>query len=116
MRGVTVTSLAVSAVTASGEAAAVNVGEYHSIALLCLASGACDAGTNTVKLEHSDSGTGDWSDVPGGAFAPVGTEASEQVLKINADRLKKFVRVSDTLVTATSVVRSVSIVGHKQYS
>lgn len=118
MRGVSVTALAgVLAITASGNGTAVNVGDYHSIALLHLNAGAGNAGTTTVKLQHSEDGSTSWEDVPGGAFAAVGTSASEQTLKINADRLRKFVRVVDTLAGgANAISRSVTLVGHKQYS
>lgn len=117
MNGVSVTALAVAAsIIATGNGAAVNVGDYHGLAQLVLNSGPTNAGTDTIKLQHSDDGSTNWTDVTGAAFAAVGTSASEQTLLINADRLKKFVRVVDTLVTATSVVRSVSLVGKKQYS
>ncbi len=118
MRGISVTALAVAAsITATGNGSAVNVGEYQSLAQLVLNSGPTNAGTNTVKLQHSEDGSTNWTDVPGGAFAPVGTIGSQQSLLINSDRLLKFARVVDTLAGgATSVVRSVSLVGKKQYS
>lgn len=118
MRGVSATALAVAAsITATGNGSAVNVGDYQGIALLVLNSGAADAGTVTTKLQHSEDGSTNWEDVTGGAFAAVGTSASEQTLMINADRLRKFARVVDTLAGgATAVVRSVHLVGRKQYS
>lgn len=118
MRGVSVTALAaVLAITATGNGAAVNVGDYQGIALLHLNAGAGNAGTTTVKLQHSEDGTNNWEDVTGGAFAAVGTTASEQTLKINADKLRKFVRVVDTLAGgANAISRSVTLVGIKQYS
>lgn len=117
MRGVSVTALAaVLAITATGNGAAVNVGDYQGMALLHLNAGAGNAGTTTVKLQHSEDGTNNWEDVPGAAFAAVGTSASEQTLKINADRLRKFVRVVDTLAGgANAISRSVTLVGIKQY-
>lgn len=118
MRGVTATALAVAAsITATGNGAAVNVGDYQGMALLHLNAGAANAGTDTIKLQHSEDGSTNWTDVPGGAFAAVGTSASEQSLKINADRLQKFVRVVDTLAGgATAIVRAVTLVGIKQYA
>lgn len=118
MRGVSVTSLAaVLAITATGNGAAVNVGDYQGLALLNLNAGAGNAGTTTVKLQHSEDGTTNWEDVPGGAFAAVATTASAQTLMINADRLRKFVRVVDTLAGGASAIsRSVTLVGKKQYS
>lgn len=118
MRGVSVTVLAAAAsITATGNGTAVNVGDYAGIALLHLNSGATNAGTNVVKLQHSEDGSTNWEDVSGAAFAAVGTSASAQTIKFNADKLRKFVRVVDTLAGgATAVVRGVTLVGRKQYS
>lgn len=118
MRGVSVTVLAVAAtITATGNGTAVDVGDYQGMALVNLNAGAANAGTDTIKLQHSDDGSTGWEDVTGGAFTAVGTQASAQSLKINADRLKKYVRVVDTLAGgANAVPRSVSLVGIKQYS
>lgn len=117
MNGVSVTSLAVAAtIAATGNGAAVDVGAYHGLAQIVLNAGPTNAGTNVVKLQHSDDGSTGWTDVTGAAFAAVGTAASEQSVMFNTDRFKKFVRVVDTLAGATSVTRSVSLVGKKQYS
>lgn len=117
MNGISVISLAVAAsIAATGNGAAVDVGAYHGLCQLVLSAGPTNAGTDTIKLQHSDDGSTGWTDVAGAAFAAVGTAASDQSVMFNADRFKKFVRVVDTLVTATSVVRSVSLVGKKQYA
>lgn len=118
MRGVTQLVLAVSAsIAATGNGAAVNVSDYQGICQIAMNSGPTNAGTNTVKLQHSDDGSTGWGDVPNAEFAAVGTSASAQVLTMNADGLKKFVRVVDTLAGgATAVVRGVSLVGKKQYA
>lgn len=117
MNGVSVTALAVAAtIGATGNGTAVDVGAYHGLAQITLNAGPTNAGTNTIKLQHSDDGTNDWTDVVGASFAAVGTAASEQTVKFNTDRFKKFVRVVDTLAGATSITRSVSLVGKKQYS
>lgn len=117
MRGVSTLALAVAAtVTATGNGAAVNAGDYQSFAILALNTGATNAGTSTVKLQHSDDGSTNWADT-GDTFAATGTTASYQEIKINADKLKKFVRVVDTLAGgANSVTRSVTLVGRKKYA
>ena len=116
MRGVSVTALAVAAsITASGNGTAVNVGDYQGLAQLVLNSGGTNAGTNTVKLQHSDDGSTNWTDT-GDQFTAVTTSGMQESLTVNADKFKKFVRVVDTLAGATSVVRSVSIVGRKKYA
>lgn len=119
MRGVTSIALAVSAsITASGNGSAVNVQDFHGLAKLVLNSGVTNAGTNTIKLQHSDDGSTNWTDT-GDTFAAVTTVAAtgQQELMVNCDKYKKFVRVVDTLAGgATAVVRGVSLVGSKQYS
>lgn len=118
MRGVTRIVLAVSAsIAASGNGAAVNVSDFQGICQLIMNSGPTNAGTNTVKLQHSDDGSTNWVDVPNGAFPAVGTTVAAPSITMNADALKKFVRVVDTLAGgANAVVRAVSLVGRKQYT
>jgi hypothetical protein len=116
MRGITLTPLAVVlALTATTNGAAVDVSEYQGICLLHLNAGAANAGTVTTKIQHSEDGSTNWEDVTGAAFTAVATTASAQTLKINADKLRKYVRVVDTFVTATSISRSVTLAGKKQY-
>lgn len=118
MRGVTRIVLAVSAsITASGNGTAVSVSDYQGICQIIMNSGPTNAGTNTVKLQHSDDGSTNWVDVPNGAFPAVGTTAAAPSITMNSDALKKFVRVVDTLAGgANAVVRGVSLVGRKQYT
>lgn len=119
MRGISTVSLAVAAsITASGNGAAVNVQDFHGLGLLVLNSGVTNSGTNTIKLQHSDDGSTNWADT-GDQFTNVTTVAAtgQQELLVNVDKFRKFVRVVDTLAGgATSVVRSVQLVGSKQYS
>ncbi|MGX5834779.1 hypothetical protein ACWIJ6_11670 [Aeromonas piscicola] len=118
MRGVSRVVLAVSAsITASGNGTAVSVSDYQGICQIIMNSGPTNAGTNTVKLQHSDDGSTNWTDVPNGSFPVVGTTAAAPSITMNADALKKFVRVVDTLAGgANAVVRGVSLVGRKQYT
>jgi hypothetical protein len=116
MRGVSTTVLAVAAtITATGNGSAVDVGDYHGLAKIVLNSGATNAGTDTVKIQDSADGSTGWADVTGWAFTAVGTTASAQELLVNVDKCKRYLRVVDTLVTATSVTRGVTLVGKKQY-
>lgn len=117
MRGIVTQALAVSAsLTATTNGAAVNVEDFHSFAKIVLNSSAVNAGTNTVKLQHSDDGSTNWTDT-GDQFAPVTTVAAtgQQEILVNADKYRKFVRVVDTMAGgANAVVRSVTLVGSKQ--
>jgi hypothetical protein len=119
MRGVTSIALAVAAsITATGNGTPVNIGDFHGFAKLVLNSGVVNAGTNTIKLQHSDDGSTGWADT-GDAFAAVTTVAAtgQQELLVNCDKYKKFVRVVDTLAGgANATVRAVQLVGNKQYA
>jgi hypothetical protein len=119
MRGVSTIALAIAAsITATGNGVAVNIGDFQGQALLVLNGGVTNAGTNTIKLQHSDDGSTNWTDT-GDTFAAVTTVAAtgQQELLVNADKFKKFVRVVDTLAGgATSIVRGVALVGRKKYA
>lgn len=116
MRGVITQVLAVAAtITTSGNGTGVDVSDFQGLAKLVLNAGPTNAGTDTIKLQDSADNSA-WSDVSGLAFTAVTTSASAQEILFNADKLKKYVRVVDTLVTATSIVRGVTLVGRKQYS
>lgn len=119
MRGVSNIALAVAAtVTVSGNGAAVDVGQYQSFAILALNAGVVNAGTNTIKLQHSDDGSTGWTDT-GDTFAAVTTVAAtgQQEILINADKLRRFVRVVDTLAGgATTHTRAVSLIGRRKYA
>lgn len=114
--GTSVTVLAAPAtITASGNGAAVNVGDYHGLCLLHM-NGIGTAGTTTVSLEHSDNGTDNWTAVPNTTFAQIGTASKADTILFNADRFKKFVRVKDVSASSGSAIRSVVLVGNKRES
>lgn len=114
--GTSVTVLAAPAtVAANGNGAAVNVGEYHGLCLLHL-NAIGTAGTTTVSLEHSEDGSTNWTAVANTTFAPVGVATSAQTIMFNSDRFKKFVRVKDVSAGSGSAIRTVTLVGIKQYS
>lgn len=117
MRGTSVIALApAAAVIITGPGPAIDIGGYTGPALLHLNAGPTDAGTATIKLQHSDDGAAGWTDVDRMAFTAAATDGIEETLKLNASALRRFVRVLDTLTGATTVVRSVTLIGHKQYS
>lgn len=98
-------------VAANGNGTAVDVSKYESLVLLH-AVAAITAGTNTIKLQHSDDGSTGWTDVPNAAFPALDGSTKEASLLFNSDRFKKFVRVVDTVGgTSPTGVRSVVLVG-----
>ncbi len=69
----------------------------------------------TAKLEHSDDGSSNWSDVPGGAFAPINAANTGSSLGIDTAVMKEFVRVSWTAVGGTpNLVASGLLIGFRQ--
>lgn len=110
---------AASRVTATGNGAAVDVSRFTGLSKLVLDASATEAADNTadVKLQHSADGATDWADLDLAVFEQVDNSgASLQELHLNADSLKKFVRVVDTMAgTDPAVVRSVTMIGKLAY-
>lgn len=103
------------AITASGNGSAVDVGDYQGLCLIAL-NAVGTAGTTTVSLQHSADGSNDWTDVANTGFTAVGVATSEQTIKFNADRFKKFVRAKYVSAGSGSAICAISLVGMKQYS
>jgi hypothetical protein len=82
-----------------------------------LDSGAAAAsGTMTGQLQHSDTTTGgDFSNVTGGGFTAVAQAASKQVLTLNRDELKRYVRFVGTIAASGTTTYSVQGFGLKKY-
>lgn len=102
--------------TESGTAA-VDVSAFHGIGKLVLDSSAMgSAGNSVVKLQDSADGSTNWTDVTGAAFAAVtAAAASHQEITLNTDKLRKFVRVVNTITGgATTQAYGVQLVGKKQ--
>jgi hypothetical protein len=109
-----VSLLSASKLTATNTGAAVEVGDYHGLAQVVLNASLMEAASTSavVKLQHADTSSGSYTDA-GIAFAAItDTDGKFQALGINADRLKKFVRVVSTLTgTTPAVTVSVTLVG-----
>lgn len=106
-------------ITATGNGTGVDVSTFKGICLLVLSASATGAAgqTGTVKLQHSDTVGGTYTDT-GDTFAAVtNAAASHQVLKTNANKFKKFVRVVDTMAgTTPTYTRAVELIGVPEYS
>lgn len=107
---------AAAAISATENAAAINIGDFTGNGYLVLnASATGGAGqTADVKLQHSDDGSTNWTD-SGFAFAQVtNAAASFQTQYVSLDQFKKFVRVVNTLDgTSPTVTYAVALVGNK---
>ena len=77
---------------------------------------AASSGTMTGKLQHSDTTTsGDFEDVTGGGFTAVAQAASKQVITLNRDGLKRYVRFVGTIASSGTTTYSVNGYGLKKY-
>jgi hypothetical protein len=114
VRNLTIVQVAVAArISASGNGAAVDVRSYSGEARLVLNSSATGAADNTLntKIQHSDDGSTNWVD-SGISFQQIGNTApSHQVIGVNVDRFKRYIRAVDTLAgTAPNVTRAVLLI------
>jgi hypothetical protein len=80
------------------------------------AGAAASSGTMTGKIQHSDTTTaGDFSDATGGGFTAVAQAASKQVLTLNRDALKRYIRFVGTIAASGTTIYSVNGYGLKKY-
>lgn len=84
---------------------------------IILDSGAAAAsGTMTGKIQHSDTTTaGDFSDATGGGFTAVAQAVSKQVMTLNRDALKRYIRFVGTIADSGTTTYSVNGYGLKKY-
>lgn len=119
MQKISILAVRPSATITASEAGttAVDVSDFQGLAKLSLNSSVVNAGTSAVKLQDSADGATGWADVPNAAFANVTTVAAtgQQEIMLNADRLKRFVRIVNTLAGgANAQAYGVQLVGVKQ--
>lgn len=114
----TVALKAAQRITADNTGTGVDVSAFQGMCKVVLNSSNTEAADNTsaVKLQHSDTLGGTYTDVTRGAFATVtNAAASHQEILLNADDLKAFVRVfNDLSGTTPAVTFGVSLIGKKQ--
>ncbi len=96
-----VVELAANAVrTSTLTATGVNIQQYSGIAQIILQSSAKTAGTSPtldVTIEESDSLASGYTAVSGAVFAEVTTSDITEMIAINTDELKKYIRVVGTI-------------------
>lgn len=114
MRNIKVLSLAVAArLTATGNGTAVDVKDLSGEARLVLNASATGGADHTynAKIQDSADGSTGWTDT-GVAFAQVtNAAASHQVIGLNVDRFRRYIRVVDTLAgTTPNVNRAIELV------
>lgn len=109
--------------TASFTGATTNIADLNAFEgdiQIILDSAAGTGGTTTLalKIQHSDTTTaGDFGDVtPALAFASLTTVAAKEVLTVNADNLKRYIRLVTTQGAGSTYVFSVNGYGLHKYS
>jgi hypothetical protein len=86
------------------------------IQIILDAGAAASSGTMTGKIQHSDTTTtGDFSDVTGGGFTAVAQAAAKQVITLNRDALKRYIRFVGTIASSGTTTYSVNGYGLKKY-
>ena len=80
------------------------------------AGAAGGSGTMTGKIQHSDTTeTGDFSDATGCGFTAVAQAAAKQVITLNRDALKRYIRFVGTIASSGTTIYSVNGYGLKKY-
>jgi hypothetical protein len=86
------------------------------IQIMLDAGAAGGSGTMTGKIQHSNDGTTNFDDVTGGGFTAVAQAASKQVLTLNKDGLRRYIRFVGTIASSGTTTYSVNGYGLKKYS
>ena len=105
--------------TATFTGATTNVADLKDfdgdIQLILDSGAAASSGTMTGKIQDSADGSTGWADVTGGGFTAVAQAASKQVLTINRDAIKRYIRFVGTIASSGTTTYSVNGYGLKKY-
>jgi len=85
------------------------------IQIILDAGAAASSGTMTGKIQHSLDGSTNFDDVTGGGFTAVAQAASKQVITLNSDNLRRYVRFVGTIAASGTTIYSVNGYGLKKY-
>jgi hypothetical protein len=96
------TLLATTTITATGDQTGVDLAGYEGDVQIILSGTAAGAGADlTFRIEESaDDST--YSAATGGTFTAIGNAAYKEVLTLNSNDLKRYVRLSCTAETGTA--------------
>lgn len=112
------TLLATTIVTAIGDGTAVDLQGYEGdIQIILNATAAGAAATFDTRIEEAATYGGTYTAVTGGGFTQIDNTATKQVLTLNSNDLKRFIRFSRTTDAGTgSSSMTVNGYGLKKYS
>jgi hypothetical protein len=109
--------LCAATITAIGDQTGVDISDYEGdIQLILNATAAGSGATFDCRIEHADTVGGSYTAVTGGGFTQIANAATKQVLTLNADALKAFIRFSVTSDAGTGSSQiTVDGIGLKKY-
>jgi hypothetical protein len=96
------TLLATTTITATGNQTGVDLAGYEGDVQIILAGTAAGAGADlTFRIEESADDSS-YTAATGGGFTAIGNAAAKQVLTLNSNDLKRYIRLSCTAETGTA--------------
>ena len=101
----------------TGVSSALDLSDFEGKVYIILDATAQGSGiTNAMKITNADTSGGSYSDVSGGGFTTVANTPSRQVLELNTDEVKRFIKLDKTIAggSGTGYV-SAQVVGQKKY-
>lgn len=110
------TLLATTTITATGDQTGVDIRAYDGEIQIILMGTAAGSGADlTFRIEHSNDDS-TYVAVTGGGFTAIANAASKQVITLNANDLRRYIRLSCTAETGTAS-SAVTCIGYgtKQY-
>lgn len=96
------TLLATTTITGTGNQTGVDLAGYEGDVQIILSGTAAGAGADlTFRIEESDDNT-TFTAATGGGFTAIGNVAAKQVITLNSNDLKRYIRLSCTAETGTA--------------
>ena len=97
------TLLATTTITATGDQAGVDLAGYEGDVQIILSGTAAGADADlTFRIEESDASGGTYTAASGGTFTAIGNAAYKEVITLNSNDLKRYIRLSCTAETGTA--------------
>ena len=97
------TLLATTTITGTGDQTGVDLAGYEGDVQIILAGTAAGSGADlTFRIEESASLSTGYTAVTGGTFTAIGNAAAKQVITLNSNDLKRYIRLSCTAETGTA--------------
>ena len=96
------TLLATTTITATGDQTGVDLAGYEGDVQIILTGTAAGAGSLTFRIEEADTLGGTYTAATGGTFTAITNAAYKEVITLNSNDLKRYIRLSCTAETGTA--------------